>query len=305
MKEMQSQEMLRLLGFNHLILANTLDTSSLEGYGHHCYTYLQFAKTREAALRPETLAQWIESLASATFYTPSTINQMATAIRRLMREAGNQGYIDQTTAAAFQHIHGIPTIAFSVSRFSPQRQDITASMIQQMAQTSPLNKLIALRDRALLLTLACSGLRVETCRLLNHGAEGDSLAVQRRHDPFPRTYPLSQDAAAALHAWIIARPIPSPYLFTRFEGRSNMQTRISPHPLSRSAVSNIIHRYGTAIGLPHLKPSDLRKYVGQCLAQQDIFKAQQVLGYKNLATVYEACFPAEINWKPDIMENLF
>jgi integrase len=161
-----------------------------------------------------------------------------------------------------------------------------------------------------LLTLASSGLRVETCRLLqqeqiNYGTTHSSIEVRRPGEPLPRAIPLSQEAADAIQVWLEARSLPSPYLFTSFEGRSNTYSRLSAHPISRVAVHAIIRQYGAAIGIPDLKPNDLRRFAGQRFAQQDVHLARSLLGYKNLATVYDTCFPDEIVLEPGITENLY
>ena len=201
-------------------------------------------------------------------------------------------------------------MAFKAVRFPARRQSIEPETIQQMAATPALEGLNALRNRALLLTLASSGLRVETCRLLqqeqlNNGTAHSSIEVRRPGEPLPLAIPLSQEAAGAIQAWLEARSVSSPYLFTRFEGRSNTHSRLSAHPISRNAVHTIIRQYGAAIGIPDLKPNDLRRFAGQRFAQQDVHQAQVLLGYKSLATVYDTCFPDEILIEPGITENLY
>lgn len=309
MNTSDEEALTRALGFNHLILAESVDTSTLKIYGRDCDAYLSFAETKEAALSPETLASWIEHLTTTAAYAPSSINRMATAVRRLMGEAGSRGSIDQAVAERFQRIAGVPTMAFKAARFPAHRQGIEPETIQHMAATPAQEGLIALRNRALLLTLASSGLRVETCRLLqqeqiNYGTTHSSIEVRRPGEPLPRAIPLSQEAADAIQVWLEARTLPSPYLFTSFEGRSNTYSRLSAHPISRVAVHAIIRQYGVAIGIPDLKPNDLRRFAGQRFAQQDVHLAQTLLGYKSLATVYDTCFPDEIVLDPGIMENL-
>ena len=310
MNENVGEEITRMLGFNHLILDGSLDTSSLEVYGRDCRAYLRFAETREAALTPGMLASWMAYLTTTVAYSPSTINRMATAIRRLMHEAGIRGFIDQAIAEGFQRMSGVPTIAFKTTHLPSHAADIEPEKIQHMAEAFSGEGLIALRNHALLHTLASSGLRVETCRLLKleqlkHGAVHDSVEVRRPRDPHLCSIPLSQEASITIQNWLAARPIVSSYLFTRFDGKSNKESRLTIHPLSGVAVRAIIRQYGTAIGIPDLRPSDLRRYVGKRLAQQDVHLAQLVLGYKSLATVYNSCFPDEIELEPGITENLY
>lgn len=106
--EERGQELLRVFGFNHLILKESLSFSSLRLYCRDFYAYWQFAGSREAALQPETLARWISSL-SERRYSESTINRMVAIVQHIMRDAGSKGYIDLSVAAALQIIEKIPT----------------------------------------------------------------------------------------------------------------------------------------------------------------------------------------------------
>jgi hypothetical protein len=106
--EERGQELLRIFGFNHLILKESLSFSSLRLYCRDFYAYWQFAGSREAALQPETLARWISSL-SERRYSESTINRMVAIVQHIMRDAGSKGYIDLSVSAALQTIEKIPT----------------------------------------------------------------------------------------------------------------------------------------------------------------------------------------------------
>jgi site-specific recombinase XerD len=106
--EERGQELLRVFGFNHLILKESLSFSSLRLYCRDFFAYWQFAGSREAALQPETLARWISSL-SERRYSESTINRMVAIVQHIMRDAGSKGYIDLSVSAALQTIEKIPT----------------------------------------------------------------------------------------------------------------------------------------------------------------------------------------------------
>ena len=45
---------------------------------------------------------------------------------------------------------------------------------------------------------------------------------------------------------------------------------------------NIVKRYAHQCGLDHVKPHDLRRFVGTQLAAKDIRKAQKALGHKSI-----------------------
>lgn len=127
--EERGQELLRVFGFNHLILKESLSYSSLRLYCRDFYAYWQFAGSREAALQPETLARWILSL-RGNHYINSTINRMVTVIQSIMRAAGSKGYIDPAVSEAFQKIEKIPASQQS----SRSDQDEAASPIVSYKQ---------------------------------------------------------------------------------------------------------------------------------------------------------------------------
>src|SRR5450755_2720908 len=102
--EERGLEIAQLLGFNQEILAYRLDSSSRRMYTRDVHAYLEFAQTPEQALQPATLVRWMNHLAQVKIpgtqkgYSPNTINRMASAVRRLMKEAGKQDLLDPRVA---------------------------------------------------------------------------------------------------------------------------------------------------------------------------------------------------------------
>ncbi len=92
------------VAFDAEILAGQLAPSSIAMYRRDFLAYLAYAGTPEAAIQSTTLARWRAHLAQETDKSPNTINRMISAVKRLMREAAVQGYLDYPTAAAFEQV---------------------------------------------------------------------------------------------------------------------------------------------------------------------------------------------------------
>ena len=306
--EDRGQEIHRLFGFNQHILAYRLDETSLRMYCRDFYAYLEFAGTVEQASRPATLVRWMNWLATATNpatgrgYSPNTINRMASAVRRIMKEAGKQELLDPSVSEAFKHVEGVSVKALKENLRRHNRVRIDADAMRQIADAPDVDHLLGLRNRALFLTLASTGLRIETFRLLTQDqvVQRDhhyAVSIRSKNEIAFRDVPLSCEAYLAIQAWLRARPTPSPYLFTRFDGGQSdgEHPRSSEKPLSAVSVRAIIKEYARTAGFVDpdtgrgiVKPHDLRRYVGTTVAKRYGPKqAQLILGHKSIKTTLD------------------
>src|SRR5262245_555002 len=92
------------------ILAGQVAPSSVRMYRRDFAAYAAFAGDPERAKDPITLAHWRAHLAGETKLSPNTINRMLAAVKRIMAEAGQQGYISTTNAAQFADVTGVRTV---------------------------------------------------------------------------------------------------------------------------------------------------------------------------------------------------
>ena len=147
-------------------------------------------------------------------------------------------------------------------------------------------RLIGLRDTALLASLASSGLRVSELAVLRRQqvrakGSGYVVLVRGKNDVEYREAPLSREAHAHMMRWLAERPVDSDYVFTSFAGRGE---RASARPLSASAVWRIVRKYADTAGVDDVKPHDFRRFVGTQLAHSNLRMAQKALGHKRLET---------------------
>ncbi len=279
------------LPFSTDLLAGQLRESSRRMYARDIAAYLAFAGSAEAALDAATFARWRAALAAdEKAYSPNTINRMLSAVKRLMKEAAEQGHIPHETASAFADRRGVKVKALKERLRPHARTYIAPEDMRRLAARPDTSTLKGLRDAALLHTLASSGIRVSEAASLKleqvkpssvNGKSGYVLEVCGKTDEEPREAPLSAEAKHAIDAWLEARPMCSPYIFTASDGRGN---RWTGRPMAEENIEKTIARYAEALGLVHVKPHDFRRFVGTQLTREDIRKAQKALGHKSIET---------------------
>ncbi len=294
-----------LLAFDAQLLAGQLAPSSIAMYQRDFRAYLTYAGSAPAAVDAATLARWRTHLAQATTLSPNTINRMLSAVKCLIREAAVQGLLPHETAAAFDQIAGVKAVALK-DRIKPNaRVRIAPDAMRELCETPALDVLIGLRDTALLATLAGSGLRVSELTDLTQSQlkpKGSSyvVLVRGKNDVEYREAPLSREAYGHIQSWLAARPVPSAYIFTAFDGRGQ---RLTARPLSATAVWQTVRKYATEAGLDEVKPHDFRRFVGTQLARKDIRMAQKALGHKRLETTARHYILDEL--EPGLTDGLY
>ena len=272
--------------FDASLLAGQLASSSIAMYQRDFAAYAAFAGSATALLDAATLARWRTHLAQETAMSPNTINRMLSAVKRLMREAAVQGYVTHEVAAAFDAISGVKAAALKERIKGNARVRIEPVAMRTVCDTPATERLIGLRDTALLATLASSGLRVsETATLtrqhIRAKGSGFVVLVRGKNDIEFREAPLSREAHGHIQAWLAERPVESDYIFTAFDGRGE---RVSERPMSAVAIWRVVRKYADEAGLTDVKPHDFRRFVGTQLARSNLRHAQKALGHKRLET---------------------
>ena len=127
--------------FDTSILAGTKSPSTIAQYTMHYRTYLTFAGSFDAAVQPATLARWRQELyqagymaadGSARSYSVNAINQRLAAVRSLMAEAAQQGFITHEIAEAFKHIKSFSQVASKERRKAHARTAISRTEMQKI-----------------------------------------------------------------------------------------------------------------------------------------------------------------------------
>jgi integrase/recombinase XerD len=230
---------------------------------------------------------WRTALAQHTRVSPHTINRRLAAVKRLVAEAALVGQVDPATAEAFARITGVKVPALKARLKPTTRTRITPGQMRRLCEAPATTQLIGWRDRALLHTLASSGCRVSEVVSLTRAQvltrQGSFfIAVLGKNQLAPREAPLSQEAYAAIDAWLARRPVASAYVFTSFGGKGQRPT---PRAMHISAAWRVVRKYATQIGLEGMSVHTFRKFVGtQVAAKHGLRAAQLTLGHKRLET---------------------
>jgi integrase/recombinase XerD len=288
--EARSQELVLVFGFNQEILAGYLDLSSRRQYCRDFYAYLEYAGSSQEALRPRTMERWVLWLVNhPQGYSPKTINRMLSAVKKIMTRATALDYLDRATAQGFADVERVREVALKERIRIPVV--ITPEQMEEITAQPDTDRLIGLRDLAMLLTLASSGLRVTSfCQLKQQqivvGTSGYQLMIRGKNDVDYSPVPLSASAYHAIQVWLAVRLVPSEYLFTHFEGGEGAgpNARLSAELISDRSVRRIVRTYAQAVGLEGVKPHDFRRYLGTQLSEIDVHQAMLALHHKNAST---------------------
>jgi site-specific recombinase XerD len=295
-----------LLPFNQRIVAGTVSPRSLQKYAEHFRAYCAFAATADAARNPATLARWRTALVAQEdpVLAPDTINLKLAAIRSIMAAAAEQGYLPGDVADAFRRVRGVSVKALKARRSPHRRQRITATQMRALCEAPDASTLKGVRDRALLHTLASSGMRASATATLTYPQitqtdQGMGIWMQDKNDTEPRLCLLSREAWQWLDQWRTARMdlaeqvladdadrakgiMSGKTVFLAFDGRG--ERRLSPYAMTPTAIWQVVQQYAREIGMAHIKPHDFRRFLGTRLAAQDIRVAQKALGHKDIRT---------------------
>lgn len=279
--------------FDTSILTGQVRQSTIAMYKRDFAAYVDFAGGVDAALNPATLAQWRTELSKGE-KSPNTINRMLASVRSLIKEAAVQGYVSQEVAARFEAVKGVKVQALRQNLKKDARTKIMPEDMRRLCESPNTNTLAGKMHRALLLTLASSGIRISEAVTLTTGQiekrvqgkkTGYIVRVLGKTDTDSREAPLSIEAWEAIQTWLVARPVASGYIFTGFGGRGSRDPQTTHiHPVS---AWEMVKRYAKVCRLESIKPHDFRRFVGTNLAKTDPRQAQKALGHKSIDTTYK------------------
>jgi integrase/recombinase XerD len=321
--EEKQQRTHELLGWNDSVLAGQVSTSTRKQYTEDFFDYLRFAKSPQSALDSAIFSQWRSDLVERIYLvpdkqhsgemiakqlSPNTINRMLAAVRHMLIEAEEKKLIPSGTFDQFNRVRGVSVKGLK-DRLKPNaRIRITPEEMRLLTEQPDRSRLIGLRDLALLHTFG-NGPRIsEICTIMRNRlrprGRGYVIEVRGKNKTAYRDVPLTREAYAAIQAWLVARPVDSPYIFTRFDGRGEDEhSRLAAEPLTRQGAWKIIKGYTVKIGLPDAKPHDLRRLVGTELARKNPRIGQLVLGHASIETFYKHYVLDEI--PEDATEGLY
>jgi integrase/recombinase XerD len=267
------------------MLAGQLGASSIAMYKRDVKAYQTFCTAKGyIPLDPQTLALWRDQLALAGNMSPNTINRMLSAVKRVIKEASVRNMIDSSLRIQFNDVPGVKLKAMKDKLKKNSRTRISREDMRRICTAPSGETIIGTRDRALLATLASSGVRASelatlTVDQIERRGRGYVLQVCGKTDTEYRDANLSLEAKSLIDIWLATRPIKSPYVFTSFSTRAALP---SARHISETGVWLIVQKYAKQCEIGNIKPHDFRRFVGTELAKIDIRKAQKALGHKSI-----------------------
>ena len=302
-----NEELAPQAGLDVSVLAGQVTESTANMYRRDVDAYTTWAASQNLQpLTSSTFARWRVYLVNTTTYSPRTINRMLSAVRKVVSQGAAQGHIDQQTADRFRATEGVRVAAMKDRQKDNARVAIPPATMRLLVEQPNQDTLTGIRDRAFLLALATSGVRVAelvnlTVAQIEQKEEGYGLNVMGKNREEAHFAPLTMEAYNAIQKWLDARSVSSDFVFISNKGRGD---RFTEKPMSSVAAWKLVRKYANQLGLDNVKPHDFRRFVGTQLAQvKGVDTAQKVLGHKNASTTLNHYVLTEA--KANVTEGLF
>lgn len=278
-------------------LEGTISERTKELYAKSWRRFALFCEEKGlSTLAAASFLAWRKELVAQNL-GPNTINGHLSAVRSILRSAVSNEEVSLETYAQIKSVSSVSKLALR-NRLKPEKELLTENKIEEIIDAIDTSTLIGLRDRAVIVVLATTGVRIEELTKLaldDWKVDENIVYVQGKTDVRPRAVPVSAYAAACMSAWLYARNNQSRWIFTSFTGRS---MQVQDKPMTTQAAHNVVTTRASAVGIL-ISAHDFRRFVATTLASRNIVAAQAVLGHKSIGTtqiyVKRAPLPA-IDW---------
>lgn len=273
------------------IFAATHSHNTIRTYARLFADYMTYAGSTERAFEPETVQAYQQHLIENTEDAVATIAVRLMTINSIARYLHEEGYLDRQTYLLIRDV-GVPAHRSLPHRASKRRVTITPKQMRQICDmpVPTLFNPVPVRDRALLLLLATTGMKVSEARRIQTEdvvRVGNSYEVRNltiRDGAEPRAVPLTEEVYHAIQDWLYVRGTQGSYVFNQARVYQNENILWNDNPMSADAVEKVIRDYSRMAGIENVKPLDLRRFAGTQMAKRDINAAQRLMGYKSAMT---------------------
>lgn len=224
--------------------------------------------------------------------SPSTINLHLSAIRKLIREAADNGLLDQAIATSIARIKGVKSHGVRTGNW------LTRLQAQELINSPDADSLSGLRDRAILSLMVGAGLRrseVSKLRLEDiQQRDGRWVIVDLvGKGNRVRTVPIPAWAKMAIDEWINSSGIMGGRVFMAVNkgdelagSRIIREGKYSSGYLTGQAIADIVQKYAEQCGFDNIAAHDLRRTFSK-LAKNggaDLKQIQITLGHASIKT---------------------
>jgi len=211
----------------------------------------------------------------------SSVNQRLSAIRKLAREAADNGLLADRTANRIHRVKGVKQEGQRMGNWLDKEQ------AEALLDAPDASTLKGKRDRALLAVLIGCGLRRQEVADLTVGHVQQRAArwvivdlVGKRNKT--RTVPMPSWTKVLIDRWMQAAGIESGRVFRPV----NKGDKVTGERMSAQAIYNAVARYVVALGFDSIAPHDLRRTFAK-LAHKGggaLDQIQLALGHASLTT---------------------
>lgn len=237
-----------------LVLDGLTSENSRRAYEKALVDFLTwYTNAGKPGLTKATVQNYRKEVLEKQGFSPSTINQRMSAIRKLAEEAADNGLVDQIHANGIARVKGVKSHGVRAGNW------LTLEQAQSMIDAPNTDTLKGLRDRAMLAVMIGGGLRRGEVAALtfDHVAqrEGrwaivDLIGKGNR----VRTVPIPSWAKAAIDAWATAADIREGCVFRSI----HKGDWVMGNDLSAQAVRDVVNYYSATLGL-EIAAHDLRR----------------------------------------------
>lgn len=273
------------------LLNGTKAPSTVDVYEASWALYLAFCGSEEEALKSENLVKWRQHMVNNTELSPNTINRRIRGIQSIVKSLAESKIVSRETRWDFSEVQALPKNALRDRLRENNRVRIEPKQMRRMVNKPKpdLYDPLLCMHRAILLVLGTTGMRISEAINIQlddiDQVDGSYIIrnVMSKAKSEPRSVPLGEEAYEAIMDWIHIRPIQSSYVFiasNRTKCEDSDRILWADAPMTSSSARRVVKKYGRKIGMPHIKPHDLRRFVGtQLVKKSGLRTAQKVLGH--------------------------
>lgn len=277
------QELKNSVGFDRLIrLVTDGLTSDLSRvmYGHALNDFMDWYMASGYRMVTKAVVNEYKVHLQGLGYAPSTINQRLSAIRKLAKEASDNGLMELQLAQGIRNVTGVRASGVRTGNWLTQEQ------AQLLLNCHDLNTLKGLRDRAILAVMLGGGLRrSEVSNLtfdLIQQREGRWVIVDMvGKGNRVRSVPIPSWSKQAIDEWSNASGIKQGKVFRSINRGGN----ISGDSMTNQAIQDIVKATANKCGLA-ISAHDLRRTFAKLSRKGggDIKQIQLSLGHASVVT---------------------
>jgi integrase/recombinase XerD len=148
------------LGDMFSYISHSLTESSIAMYKHAFKNYFAFASGHHLTpTAPRTLEAYRDYMIFHTTKSPLTINREIASIKRLAKEAARRNLLSRDDAYDFANIEGASMNRLKNRMKHSKSIPLSKAQMQLLCNVPDTSTLLGMRDKALLYTLATSGVR--------------------------------------------------------------------------------------------------------------------------------------------------